>query len=226
MGLVFCIGAAFAQKPLPSGIDADKIINTFGFNEACQHGLKGNLVELKKAIATDPTLVTSVDPKSQARVSECAVVGHQLEIITYLVEEMKFDVNSVNAVGLSLIHYAAISNADKIMAYLISKGANVNIRDRSGQAALHLAAGLGNSEVVKILIQAKADISPKDNRGRTPADNIKIILEAAGNEDKSIKARIQASYDQMLGIFYSKSFDQACTEMQKILFLISESPKT
>ena len=52
----------------------------------------------------------------------------------------------------------------------IQQGADVNEADKNG-TALHIAAGFGQVEVVKMLLKAGANIEAKDNRGNTPLVN-------------------------------------------------------
>lgn len=51
---------------------------------------------------------------------------------------------------------------------LISDGADVNVRNHKGQAALHCAAKAGFVTIVELLIRAGADIDATDNAGETP----------------------------------------------------------
>ncbi len=52
--------------------------------------------------------------------------------------------------------------------YLISNGANTNVKDEYGNTPLHYASMCGNLEVVKYLINKGADINKKNNKGNTP----------------------------------------------------------
>jgi ankyrin repeat protein len=52
----------------------------------------------------------------------------------------------------------------------LDNGANVNATDRTGQTALHAAAGAGDNKIVQYLADHGADINLKDKRERTPLD--------------------------------------------------------
>ena len=52
--------------------------------------------------------------------------------------------------------------------YLISNGANTNVKDEYGNTPLHYASLYGKSKVVKYLINKGADINKKNNKGNTP----------------------------------------------------------
>jgi ankyrin len=56
---------------------------------------------------------------------------------------------------------------------LLKAGAEVNARATDGQTALHAAAQKGWSKVVSLLAEHGADLSVKDNRGRTALDYAK-----------------------------------------------------
>lgn len=53
---------------------------------------------------------------------------------------------------------------------LIGAGANVNARANDGSTALHKAATIGKIEIIRLLLQAGADPSVNDKKGRSPAD--------------------------------------------------------
>jgi|ETN07SMinimDraft_1059922.scaffolds.fasta_scaffold27627_4 ankyrin repeat protein len=50
----------------------------------------------------------------------------------------------------------------------LSRGADVNAKDKDGFTPLHLAANKGHKEIVKLLIAEGADVNAKDDGGRTP----------------------------------------------------------
>ncbi len=70
---------------------------------------------------------------------------------------------------------------------LLDAGADVKPQDkRNGASALHYAAIVGHTEIVKLLLKAGADVNAKDFQGRTPLDvaqgqKTRAALEAAAN---------------------------------------------
>jgi ankyrin repeat protein len=65
---------------------------------------------------------------------------------------------------------AAYGPHPEILAFLLSKGANINAQDEDGETALHRAAHYGYSETVKVLLKNKANTKLKDKWGNTPYD--------------------------------------------------------
>ena len=66
--------------------------------------------------------------------------------------------------------YKSEADALATVQVLVTGGANVNVRDRSGQTALHVAAASGWNSVVVALVEGKADLFAKDSRGRTAVE--------------------------------------------------------
>jgi len=93
------------------------------------------------------------------------------------------DVNYVDAQGqtvlmLATVHgfYAQCGNDSRLYSYggnawqvrnLLTAGARLNDRDREGNTALMLAAKYGRSDIVKLLLDAGADIHLKNSHGET-----------------------------------------------------------
>jgi uncharacterized protein len=65
--------------------------------------------------------------------------------------------DSFNAGGESLLHAAVKSGFLSMVKLLISKGATVDGQDESGNTPLHFAAALGKKDIVKFLLDSKAD---------------------------------------------------------------------
>lgn len=84
------------------------------------------------------------------------------------------------------LHIASNWNKIEIAKLLISKGAKVNARDRSGWTSLHWASFEGGAEVVELLISKGAEKNAKTTQpwsifptGSTPLD----IAEKAKHYD-------------------------------------------
>lgn len=85
--------------------------------------------------------------------------------------------------GMGLIHWATDRNAGEILEYLLSSGANVNLRDCDGQTCLHYAASCGHFDCLRTLIKFGADKDLRDNEGSTALevaddDNIRKLLNS------------------------------------------------
>eukprot|EP00435_Cladocopium_sp_Y103_P019128 s3297_g4.t1 len=71
----------------------------------------------------------------------------------------------------SALHRAAANDDPAIFAFLLAKGAAVDVRnDPYSWTPLHFAAGNGSVQSAKLLLAAKASVDIKDNYGQTPLD--------------------------------------------------------
>ncbi len=61
--------------------------------------------------------------------------------------------------GWTALQIAAVAGKLDVMEILLSSGANVNEKAKTGETALHIAIRLRNSTIVKILIQYDADLN-------------------------------------------------------------------
>jgi len=66
------------------------------------------------------------------------------------------------------LHQVVASGDIDLVRSLLSKGADVNAKDRSGRTPLHYAARWGHKDVAELLLAKDADVNVKDNRGQTP----------------------------------------------------------
>jgi ankyrin repeat protein len=85
---------------------------------------------------------------------------------------------------------AAIANMAPAIDLLVVAGADVNLKNKKGMSALHLAAHFGHLEVVKALLRCRADPDAREKRGLTPmmcaasngyVDIMKLLRDAGGN---------------------------------------------
>jgi ankyrin repeat protein len=76
--------------------------------------------------------------------------------------------------------YKTADQANEAVKLLLSRGADVNARDRQGQSALHGAAGWGWNPVVETLASAGVDFNVKDAQGRTALDLAAGVESNAG----------------------------------------------
>ncbi len=112
------------------------------------------------------------------------------------------DINySTNSRGWTLLHLGAKEGNDVIVKSLLGKGANVNITGgRVGRVTpLHLAVRNGHLNVVKVLIDALADVNRKTRRNYTSlhlaAQNGHLdVVEFLIDKNSDVSAKTQEGY--------------------------------
>lgn len=102
--------------------------------------------------------VTDGDTSSRPMVA--AIVSRDFELADLLVAKGE-NVNSLAYNTMPLIVWCAKNKNYEGVKYLISKGANINKRDTSGQNALDYALSNRDQPMIDILRPAKADANPK-----------------------------------------------------------------
>ena len=69
--------------------------------------------------------------------------------------------------GENSIHYCCRNNnvdaARQIIDYLISNGVSLNVQNKNGESALHIAARYGSAEIVKYLCENGANVDLLDD---------------------------------------------------------------
>lgn len=95
-----------------------------------------------------------------------AATANDLEIVRYIIEKKKIDVNLVNKFGATALQEAIVRSNFEIVKYLVNNGADVNIVSKSGATPLWWALDTKNIEIAKYLVSKGADLDykhPKEN---------------------------------------------------------------
>lgn len=122
-----------------------------------------------------------------------AVLGHHTNIVKYLLG-YGADVNA-KATGIfedfTPLHMAVNQGYDDIVTVLLEKGGiNVNARDQMGSAPLHFAGKNGCTNIVKLLLENKADVNAATNEGIST-----LHIAAFGNHEGIIKLLLNHGAD-------------------------------
>jgi len=80
----------------------------------------------------------------------------------------------------TLLHKIVQEGTKEDIKKIIDKGTPINARTKIGHTALHIAAILNRHEIVKFLIDQKADPTIKDDNGDLPVD---LIAQIPQNND-------------------------------------------
>ena len=95
-----------------------------------------------------------------------AVKKRNFEAVRLLLEN-KMNVNCFDSEKFSPLHYAILNKDEKMIFFLIEKGAFVNSQNIYGQTPLMLAAQKGMKRVAAVLIEHRADGLIQDKNGKT-----------------------------------------------------------
>ncbi len=106
-------------------------------------------------------------PKPEVSIHEAARTGN-LEAISYFINAGA-DLDEAEPVMGSPLTNATVYNQIEIVKALIKGGANVNVRHKSdGNTPVHSAAFFAYPEILKLLLDAGAEKTPKNLKGELP----------------------------------------------------------
>ena len=75
-------------------------------------------------------------------------------IVQHLLQEPNIDIDAVDSNGKSALHFAIDLLTSEIVTALVTKGANPNIRDKSGWTPVDYAIGHNNIDAISALLQS------------------------------------------------------------------------
>jgi cytohesin len=147
----------------------------------------GDVGQAEAMLKKNPALANAKDEDGETPLHIAAQMG-DVELVELLLENTK-DVNTPDESGATPLHLAAGSGQKEVAELLLAKKADVNARDNGDQTPLHFAVApdpsqffsdptLGTAggavdissrlEVVKLLLDNKADVNARDGGGKTP----------------------------------------------------------
>jgi len=105
----------------------------------------------------------------------CAAYSRHKNVFTLLLQQDRIGVTLKNESGSTALHYFArnfyssVYNEEQegLIAKLIKKGANVNVKNLNGETPLHYACWNNNMSIVKALLDKGADINAVTDLGET-----------------------------------------------------------
>ncbi|XP_050223349.1 signal recognition particle 43 kDa protein, chloroplastic [Mercurialis annua] len=125
------------------------------------------------------------------------------------------DVDTVDSSGRTALHFVAGLGSEACVRVLAEAGADLNRRDNSGGlTALHMAAGYVQPGVVKLLTELGADPEVEEDRGKTPLDLAKEILNVTPKGNPAQFAR-RLGLENVIKILNEAIFEYA--EVQELL---------
>ncbi|KAM3860720.1 transient receptor potential cation channel subfamily A member 1b [Diretmus argenteus] len=186
-------------------IDQQQVDKSTALHFACTQGATEAVKLMLSSYVQVEDIINLPDGACQTPLHRATIFDHT-ELAEYLIS-LGADINSIDCKGNSALLLATRCAAWRSVALLLSKGANVNAKDRSGCNFLHLAIlqpkGLKNlTDEVLQDNSVKALLSSEDNEGCTPLhyacrlgihDSVKNMLGLSGQVCLARKSRDKKS---------------------------------
>ena len=124
---------------------------------------------VKEMITRMPSLAKEVDEKGMTPL-HCACQKGDFEVVKAHVSllDSKEALQAKDSDGNTPLHLSCRSLSIEIIKYLISKGADMNARNKMELTPLHIATQCGYIMVAEILVKEGAEVNCQDERRCTP----------------------------------------------------------
>lgn len=154
--------------------------NNYGETALHMALLNGN-IDIIKLLITDKIDLSSLTYSNRS-IAHYAVKSGKISVLKFILERTNSDVNEVDGLGNTLLHYACqVSNYD-IVNYLIKLGACLHIRNKQLETPLFSAVRYATLNIIDFLIQEGAIADVTNMFNETVADvareDVKDYLES------------------------------------------------
>lgn len=160
------------------GVDLTTVLSSRGetlLHRAVEYGVSLETIQflIRSRLSVNQQNCLGMTPLHMMRFTDCNLDCNEeekyrhVEVIKCFIEE-GYDVNCQDVFGCTVVHYIVYEmRQSSILRYLISHGANLNVKDRNGEAPLHLSCYWRNITNVKEMIDGDCRTDIRDNQGAT-----------------------------------------------------------
>ena len=121
--------------------------NSKGYNALLYSAFRGNLEIFKKLMELGANI--NETNSSGLNVLHLAVQGNHPNIIVYLMEKCRFDINSKDINGSNALHWGINMNSRQTVDYLVYYNIDIDAKDKDGETALGIAHNKANQYFIK-----------------------------------------------------------------------------
>ena len=114
--------------------------------------------------------VASLDASGESLLHQAARQGASSEVIQFLIDELKIEVNAEDDLGFRPLHSAVSRFTNEVVSNLVFNGADMESRTKAGMTPLHVAVIENKIRNVELLLHWGANLEAVDNYGRKPID--------------------------------------------------------
>jgi ankyrin repeat protein len=128
---------------------------------------EGDIIRIKTEVEKNPNVATmSITDQGSTPLMVSAAYG-QLEIVEYLVRDIRVDVNTPNLNGTTGLVFACNMDQTDVVQFLCENGAIVDCVIDSGDTPLTIAAAAGHRDIIACLCSHSANIEWRNGDGQT-----------------------------------------------------------
>jgi ankyrin repeat protein len=153
---VECIAEAYKRKR--------KRDSSNPLRKALEYAVQMNHMRIVKYLISEEPNISKMEKSGTSLLHQAAKAGN-LELLHFLVEERKVDVNEIYDTNTTPLHLASQHGSLEIVNYLLEKKIDIMSRDTFGQTPLHLAVKGNQYEIVKFLFENGADLNTASRDG-------------------------------------------------------------
>lgn len=168
-GKLLALGATESKPPNDTAV-ADKDRASTDFREYAMHGS----LDMVKRLAPKADVHALENGSKRSALHKAAFWGH-LDMVTYLLEEHKLDVNAEDYNGDTPLHDATRFGNLDVVKQLLAHGASLSIVNKQGQTALGTAQEYGKQDI----IQALEDVGAADDNKDKPIESAPSLVATA-----------------------------------------------
>ncbi|HQO09253.1 MAG TPA: ankyrin repeat domain-containing protein [Clostridiales bacterium] len=137
-----------------------------------------------------------------------AVTNGDLTLVRSMIEGDKSLLESKIDTYFTPLNLASYEGKTDIVKYLLSKGADIDTKDKEGSNPLQNAAARGHFEIVKLLVEKGSNVNYKDDNGVTPLhfgcmsgnlDIVKYLVEKGADLNATSKIGRKPAVDAVFG---------------------------
>ncbi|WP_290699871.1 ankyrin repeat domain-containing protein [Lacinutrix sp.] len=139
----------------------------------------GSLEDIAKLYEEDNTVINKINENGYSTLT-LASYSENIEVVSFLVNKVK-DINGNSDYGTPLMAATYKGNVE-IVELLLNNNAITDLQDQKGETAAHLAVMFKKIEILKLLVEAKADFEIKNNNEKSPIDYAKLYNDNKINE--------------------------------------------
>ncbi|KAI3886917.1 hypothetical protein MKX03_033295, partial [Papaver bracteatum] len=136
-----------------------------------------------------PAILENTKDGRGKRAIHYAAIGGKLNVLKYLIQDMKIDIHVKDNSGITSLSEAAVEGHLAAVEYLLEMGANPEILDHSNCTSLHHVALKGHGDAIPLLLSKGINVDVTNELGSPlqyatlagKHDTVKVLLDNGAN---------------------------------------------